>query len=344
MAHEIRLPGNMVVKREDFLLTSVVKRPTLEKYAPAAGAFFEFCRKHKLRTETLKQKDRALKVFFVVLYDDGFSPSLGRCTFFGVRLLVLKTTRKDVLPQAMCSLKGWQARCSGRMRLPIPEALAYLVALNLLERNKRDSATAIVLQLEAYLRPSEAVNLAMCNILPPAPLAGAAYARRWGLVIAPQATGQRTKTGHTDDSLLLADVARPWLSSVIELIYNRGAADSERLFPNLTLSGYERHVQDSVRALEIKCVQICPHVFRHSGASNDRYHQRRGLQSIQKRGRWACGASVSRYEKAAILLQAWKHDPPPLQVAAKRATRNIGGALCRAWRQGQSPCGKHGVI
>lgn len=151
-----------------------------------------------------------MKLYFVAMYDDGFNASLGRYTFFRNRLLVLKNPRKNVQPQTMGSLKGWQARCPGRMRLPIPEEMACYVADHLVRRNELDAATPLVLQLEAYLRPSEAVTSAMHNVLPPAPMAGAAYARDWGSVIAPQATGQRTKTGATDDSLLLGDVGH-WL-------------------------------------------------------------------------------------------------------------------------------------
>lgn len=187
-SHNLKLPGKVIVKREDFLLTSVVKRPTLEKYATAVGAFREFCRTHALQLDTMKQKDRALKLFFVALYDDGFSASVGRYTFFAVMLLMLKITTKDVLSQSMCTLKGWQARCPGRMRLPIPEELAYQVAVFLLRKGDRESATAMVMQLDAYLRPTEAAALAMRNTLPPAPSAGLAHARCWGLVIAPQAS------------------------------------------------------------------------------------------------------------------------------------------------------------
>lgn len=49
-----------------------------------------------------------------------------------------------------------------------------------------------------------------------------------------------------------------------------------------------------------------PHVVRHAAASNDRYHQRRTLLEIQKRGRWQAKASVSRYEKHALLLSSWR--------------------------------------
>lgn len=93
----------------------------------------------------------------------------------------------------------------------------------LLQEGEIESATALVLQLEAYLRLSEAVTLTRRNLLPPAPLAGTRYAQLWGLVIAPQADGQRTNTRHTGDPLLPGNVARPWMRTLMELVYKNNA-------------------------------------------------------------------------------------------------------------------------
>ena len=50
---------------------------------------------------------------------------------------------------------------------------------------------------------------------------------------------------------------------------------------------------------------MVPHVFRHTGPSNDRYHQRRSIAEVRRRGRWGHEKSVSRYDKPGRMLQVW---------------------------------------
>eukprot|EP00973_Karenia_brevis_P007724 1048776-Karenia_brevis.AAC.1 len=55
------------------------------------------------------------------------------------------------------------------------------------------AAVAGVLQYDTYARPSEVLKLTESDVLRPAPKAGAAYANRWAICIAPSTTAARTK-------------------------------------------------------------------------------------------------------------------------------------------------------
>ena len=50
--------------------------------------------------------------------------------------------------------------------------------------------------------------------------------------------------------------------------------------------------------------------LRHGGASHDRATSSRTLDAIKKRGRWACDASLRRYEKAVRLQEVEAQIPP----------------------------------
>ncbi|CAK0814975.1 unnamed protein product [Prorocentrum cordatum] len=314
-----RRVGAIRVPRREALLMATVTNATLERYAAAVQEFEVYAKTKKLDLQPLSRLDDSLAQYFVDLYDDGFGVWEGRNTLYGYRLLRLKTTGKVDLPKALASLKGWVKRSPGRMRLPLPDIIVDDIAMDLAEHDLPLMGAAVELQTDAYLRPSEIVELRQGQILPPAPAAklGAHY----GVVIAPSEWHEVTKTGGQDDSLLVGDVARPWLTNVLRLLHQPMAPDSLRLF-DFSLAKYEREVKKSADRLGYSSLGVCPHVFRHSGASNDKAHNRRTLKEVQKRGRWASSASVARYEKGALILQQLRKIPQQKQrMAASRSKR-----------------------
>ena len=78
------------------------------------------------------------------------------------------------------------------------------------------------------------------------------------------------------------------------------------LFPGLILAQYERAITQMANKLKYQQGSVTPHVFRHTGPSNDIFHRRRDLQAIQKRGRRLAKSSVRRYEKSSLLIKGWE--------------------------------------
>ncbi|CAK0863104.1 unnamed protein product, partial [Prorocentrum cordatum] len=253
-----RRVGAIRAQRRDSLVMATVTNATLERYAAAVHEFEIYAKAKKLDLQPLSRLDDSVAQYFAGLHDDGFGVWEGRNTLCGCRLLRLKATGKVGLPKALASLKGWAKRSPGRMRLPLPDIVVDDIALDLL-------------QTDAYLRPSEVVELRQGQILPPAPAArlGAHY----GIVIAPSEWYEVTKTGGQDDSLLVGDTARPWLTSVLRLLHQPKAPDSLKIF-DFSFAEYEREVKKSADRLGYSSLGVRPRVFRHSGASNDKAHNR----------------------------------------------------------------------
>ena len=138
------------------------------------------------------------------------------------------------------------------------------------------------------------------HLVPPA---GARYPR-WGIVVALEELGERTKTGSTDDSIFVGDLSdRLWMREVMQFLWD---TSENALFPDCNLSLQEGSLKEATSALGYTGHILQPHILRHSGASNDRAHDRRSLADIQKRGRWAAKKSVLRYEKAALMQRQWR--------------------------------------
>ncbi|CAK0825012.1 unnamed protein product, partial [Prorocentrum cordatum] len=275
--------GPITAPRKDSLIMATVTGGTLERYATAVHEFETYAKERRLPLQPLARLDDSLSLYFVDLFDDGFGVWEGRNAFYGYKLLKLRTTGKVDLPKALASLKGWTKRAPGRMRLPLPDIIVDDIALDLVEHGNPLMGAAVVIQTDTYTRPSE--------------------------------------TGGQDDSLLVGDVARPWLTSVLRLLHKPNVSDKKKIF-DFTLGDYEREVKKSACRLGYTSLGVCPHVFRHSGASNDKAHSRRTLKEVQKRGRWASSASVARYEKGALILQQLRKVPLAKQrKAAERSKR-----------------------
>ena len=224
------------------------------------------------------------------------------------------------------------------MRTPVPEEMIWDLALRGVEQYEESfgllflqCATLLPLQTHGYLRPSEAVTLRADQVIPPARGTGRRYGRFHALVIAPQDSGETTKTGQVDDSIIIGDDNHyQWLNSLLPLILH-GKAKQDRLFPQLTLAEYESWLVSVCRERGYGLGYITPHVMRHSGPSNDRFHQRLNLAQIQKRGRWSCKQSVVRYEKEALLLAAWDKVTEQQQRAICKRARSLPTKLQAAW-------------
>ena len=243
--------------------------------------------------------DQRVNQYLTHLFMHGAETSAGTYLVFGLQLLRCEGDKKAFLPISKESLTGWRKQRPGSMRLPAPEEIVFDFAYAALEEDRADIAMALLLQYDCYLRPSECLGLTKDHLAAPV---GGRY-RHWAIIIAPFELQQASKTGSYDDSILVADKPdRAWLSSALTMFCKMS---EHELFPNLNLSAYERWFHVTGRNLSYKSSVVMPHVLRHSGASNDVFQRRRDLRAVQKHGRWKARSSVSRYEKAGLLVKRW---------------------------------------
>ncbi|CAE8600432.1 unnamed protein product, partial [Polarella glacialis] len=280
---------------------------TLARYSSALEEFDTWAKKNKRGVGPL-QLDASMVEFMRQQYEAGCQSWEGSYLVYGHQLLRHTGLDSSCLPESKKALKGWKTGAPGRMRLPYPEEVILDVADFALGAGDGEAALAIALQLDGYFRPSEVLNLTVKQVMPPARRAGRAYAKAWGIVLAPAEDEKPTKTGQFDDSVLIGDIQHEWLGPLLELLI-KNKTPEDKLFPSLSLASYERLFRDAMQKRYNKCIHVTPHSVRHSGPSNDKFHKRRSLLQIQKRGRWASPKSVARYEKEALLLGIWRAIP-----------------------------------
>ena len=251
-----------------------VSQQTLNRYLASIEEFegWVASKKRKLTSANL---DRQVTLFLTHLQEDLDSEvSAGSYLVYGLQLLRCTGNKSIFLTESKEALKGWRKRRPGGMRLPVPEEFVFDIATLALEDNRVDLAMLLMVQLDAYLRPSEALSLTKAHLACPK---GNKYPF-WGLAIAPADLGDQTKTGTSDESVLLGDLAHnKWIGSAFRLFVD---SSSENLFGSVCLAFYEKWLRAACKRLHYKTTCVLPHVLRHTGASNDVFHKRRGLLDV----------------------------------------------------------------
>ena len=183
-------------------------------------------------------------------------------------------------------------------------------------------AAALLLQLDTYLRTHDLLSLRGVDLIAPQPCAGRNYSKSWILVVDPMKRNLETKTGLTDLSLIVGD-HRPWLVPMLHFLKRSGNG----LMFRFNHAAYSAALQRSIHRLNFD-VKLTPHVLRHSGASNDRFHGLRDLEQIRRRGFWKSMVSVEVYEKHALIQQSLQR----LTISQQAACRQSEAAMAKTIR------------
>ena len=302
-----------------------VSQNTLNRYLLSIQQFEDWALAHK-KPKSGKQLDRSVNAYLTHLCESGAEVSEGTYLVYGLQLLRCDVSKTSFLPISKQSLSGWRKQNPGRMRMPVPEEFVFDVATLALEEGQLEIALVMAIQLDGYLRPSECLNLTKDNMGAPQ---GARYPH-WTILLAPAMLGQVTKTGKSDDSVLLGDLRHnSWIRDCLKIWMRKV---EHQLFQNVNLAQYEQFCRRACSTLQYRSACVMPHIIRHAGPSNDIYHKRRSLVEVQKRGRWATKSSVTRYEKHAMLHTQWKQISPGRKLAATKRSQTFPRALLEALR------------
>ena len=199
------------------------------------------------------------------------------------------------VPRTLRALKGFRRLAPHRSRRPFPRAMWMGLACELCAAGHVQMAVWICVGLSAYLRPGENMALRKCDAVRPA----LGMTNHWSVIIAPSDVGLPSKTGDTDDSVILdSDWIVPWIGDVLACL-----TQGDPLSPlwNFTYAELSKEAQ---RVAHRFGVSLVLHQLRGSGASDDRLRRTRPLEEVQKRGRWRAYRSVTRYERAGRVGQA----------------------------------------
>ena len=261
-----------------------------------------------------------MELYCVQLAADGHGPAAGRNLLYGWLFFKSENYEKDLLELSNMkrTINGWSKEVMEEERDPAPLEVLWWMGVWFLANGMTSIALCLVLQLDGYMRPSEAIELTEDQIIKPAPLAGLRYALNYSAHLSPQTRGKRSKAGQVDDSFVFGTKGRMWVVDIVKKLARR-VRKGARLFPDLNLISYERAFQKASRALKLEMLGVTPHVVRHTGPSNDRLFNLRPLSEVQKRGRWGHIKSCTRYEKRAKIMRQLGLMTKQQQVSMKNA-------------------------
>lgn len=207
--------------------------------------------------------------------------------------------------RAWRALKGWRKLTPSRSRRPHPLKAWAATAVMLCLRGHPQMALYTLLLVSAYLRPSEGMALRRADFLPPT--VGATGT--WSILIAPSEIGATTKTGDSDDSILLDSRWLEWASPAWRLLCEGVPGSCVWSFTYPAYLKEFKLIRD-----RLKIPDLVPYAARHSGPSVDRALGVRSQEEVRKRGRWKQHRSMTRYEKAARLAATARSYTPSISA------------------------------
>ena len=158
-----------------------------------------------MRSAKWPRKVASMLRYLSFLVQERLSLNDGKAAVFGLQKMEARGN-KTLLAEAKEALAGWAKRAPPRQRRPVPEEIVSLMTVDLLDTGARPlsgtrvfSATANMLLLDTYIRPSALLGITRNNVARPATELGGAYAQSWSIVLAPQESGEITKAGEQDD-------------------------------------------------------------------------------------------------------------------------------------------------
>ena len=312
-----------------FLEKSAVTPKTGKKYAEAISTWLVFLEKEGLPCMNPPEVDVALVKCFNHLFFAGVNPWRGETLLAAVlhQRPELGKLGGNSLPRTLRSLRGWRRLCPSRTRIPFGWDVWAGVAAEMVRRGLVRMAIAILIGVDAYLRPSELLSLRTSSLVPPSPESGDS----WSLLLHPSSRGARSKVGESDETVLLNSRRLTFLQPALRLLAEEGQDQPLWHFDYPTLY---RTLAEIGRKMNLI---IVPYLMRHSGVSIDRAEQVRSTEECQKRGRWKHPSSMRRYEKTGRLGDSWRLLHSSLQTHCRQMTSRLPELVVGGGRPPQLP-------
>ena len=304
------------------LLETILVRPaTRRQYVQRLEDFVRWAMLAQKSWSSFTEMDEVVMMYFDAQYLDGAPSDDGGKLAAALQMAYPGLHRRlnEQLPRAMRALRSWAKNGPGDQRLPLPFSLLCGVIGVLLHRRMIAECLCLLIQHDAYLRPSEACSLTVMQLIPPLDQEHVAYAK-WAVNIAPFELERPAKTGLWDESLTLS--LAPWVDPFLHRL-RRGRAPTDGLWP-FTLSKLGTAFGSAARSLGISHLKPTLYSNRHGGASEDLLRHRRTLEEVQRRGRWRAPTSVRRYTKEAKLIAEMHKVAPSVRAFCHQMELNLG--------------------
>ena len=147
------------------LRASRVSQQTLDRYQHRIAEFYVWAKFHKKKITDDNLDSRVVDyITWVAEHDDPSDTSRGAYLIYGLQLLRCKVAKSMFLPCAKESLASWKRHFPGSMQLPVPEEIIFDLAVSI-GNSRLDVALLMLVQFDACLRPSEALQLCKAHVV-----------------------------------------------------------------------------------------------------------------------------------------------------------------------------------
>lgn len=261
-----KMPSTKTAKNPQMtvLQEASVSETSLQAYSTHWESMKPFMQKGNGKLKPAKEVDRLLSNYLEELCMDGEDLSSAQYAVAALQFLNpdLKSPGVQKLPQAKQSLKGWKRLAPGKSRMPVPWEVTCLLVMHALEKRLKHLAFHMLVMFTLYLRPTEALRLRKCDVVPPASRRKRAY-QRWTFVLHPHEVNPcRYLQMDQDYHRGIAEALMRWVNS-------SQTSDKDAIFNhrNLDLNQFLEESQKKLCLQKIGKIQC--YRFRHGGASHD---------------------------------------------------------------------------
>ncbi|CAE8588770.1 unnamed protein product [Polarella glacialis] len=297
------------------LETASVTEPVWEVYRNLCNNIVEFAEEEGSRLNSDEDVDMIMVKWFHREFEQGEDLSKGEKAFAAWQAIFPEFSKfgKRKLPRSHRALKGWRKLAPPRSRKPSPFQVVAAHAVRLAARGKHHMALWVLVGFIAYLRPSENMKLKKRDLVKPRQ----GVTQFWGLLLCSSDSHLQSKNGASDESVMMDNKSIEWIGDALAALAE--GKGSEALWP-FTYPELTAELRACSKDLGVKMV---PYQLRHAGPSWDRTKNFRSLADIQKRGRWKSFKSVTRYEKATLILSEFDRLPKAVRQRCDLCTRHL---------------------
>ena len=252
----------------------------------------DWVQRKKYTIKSIADLDRSLCDFFSELcYLRQLGP--GKAQNCRAAILHFCPEWENSLPLSRRALKGYRKLELGQEGEGFSEEVWGLL-LQDLNHHSPVAFAILALSLDGYLRGMDWDAMRPDDVS----VGIVAGQKRVSIRLGVRERGEATKTGSNKGLV----VNREWVAVTIAVLaQQRAAGGHSRLFA-LSRPEFDATWKSALQRLNLQWIDT-PHAIRHAGATIDHLVYSVSLPEVQKRGRWDCLKSVTRYSKPDILVR-----------------------------------------
>jgi hypothetical protein len=316
-----------------YLETRSVRQPTINDYQRRIDSFLGIVRQMDMAWSNARELDCVVVEVLESMFFAGRRADEGSRLVAAIKFFIPDVSRmgEAFLPRCSRALKGWSLTAPGNQRLPMPVEVMGAMAGYMLHQSQPQMAMRLFLSFACYLRPGEAEDLRIKQLVPPVSSSRTA-SRIWSLLLSPIEDGIPGKTNIFDETVVMD--SDPWLDPYLWALH--GCRDPEERLWSHSYASFQALFMQAATILQLGALGLSVYSLRHGGASFDLLTRRRTLAEVKRRGRWAADSSVRRYGKEGR-LHAETLKVPPAVLAFGQAVLLVLPLLFHNNRQAMPP-------